>query len=182
MAPPMFHRSHRFCIRVAPLLTVALLRFLPFTASLAAQATGRFDTVFVDASGQLHIATTDHRYMQPPKDSDQVGFDKAAISPDRRSAGWLALFPNCCTSYPVPLKLVVYHDGAVRAFMGTELPVWRWRFDSTSTRVAFYQETVHGGFGAHYELRDIVTGDLIAQYDPSDSIPTPAWAVPLTVP
>jgi hypothetical protein len=32
--------------------------------------------------------------------------------------------------------------------------------------VAFRQETVHGGLGVHYELRDVVTGLLVASYDP----------------
>jgi hypothetical protein len=168
--------------RVAPLLTAVTLGLLPFAAPLAAQAAETYDTATVDPGGQLQIVTTDHRHIQPPKDPDQVGFDQAAISPDRRAVGWLALFPNCCTSYPIPLKLVVYRGGAVHAFVGTELPVWKWQFDSRSTKVVFYQETVHGGLGRHYELRDIATGGLIAQYDPSDSRPQPPWVVPLAVP
>lgn len=182
MALPMPEPHNGSCVRVAALLTVALLGRLPFAAPLAGQAAETYATAVVDPSGQLDIATTDRRHIQPPKDSDQVGFDEAAISPDRLAVGWLALFPNCCTSYPIPLKLVVYRGGAVRTFAGTELPVWKWRFDSTSTKVAFYQETVHGGFGAHYELRDITTGGLIAQYHPSDSLPPPAWIAPLAVP
>jgi hypothetical protein len=151
-------------------------------APLASQAAETYDTAFVDPSGQLTITTADHRHIQPLKDPDQVGFDKAAISPDRLAVGWLALFPNCCTSYPIPLKLVVYRGGTVHTFVGTELPVWEWQFDSTSTKVAFYQETVHGGLGGHYELRDIATGDLIAQYEASDSSPLPPWVAPLAVP
>jgi hypothetical protein len=79
-------------------------------------------------------------------------------------------------------KLVIYSDGTVHTFTGAGLPIWRWQFDSTSTRVAFYQETVHGGMGAHYELRDIVTEALVMQYEPAASEPPPAWAAPLIRP
>ena len=34
-------------------------------------------------------------------------------------------------------------------------------------QVAFEQETVHGGMGIHYELRDVATGNLIAAFDPA---------------
>jgi hypothetical protein len=163
------------------MLMIAGLALLPLTAPLAGQAFETYDTVLVDPSGDLHIVTRDCRQIAPPKDSDQVGFDKAAISPDRLAVGWLALFPNCCTSYPIPLKLVVYSSGRVYTFVGTGLPVWRWRFD-TNTQVAFYQEMVHGGIGEHYELRDIMTGRLLAQYEPYDSGTPPPWVPPVAVP
>jgi hypothetical protein len=174
----MLYPPSRSCFGV-----LALLAAGPHStaASLVAQ-TDMYATAVVDASGQLHIVTTDHRHIQPPKDSDQVGYGKVAISQDRLAVGWLALFPNCCTSYPIPLKLVVYRCGVVHTFAGTELPVWKWRFDSTSARVAFYQETVHGGVGGHYELRDVATEGLIAQYDPADSLAVPAWVLRLAPP
>ncbi len=146
------------------------------------QVPERYDSAVVEATGLLRIVTMDHRQIRPPSDTEQTGFDMPAVSPDRRAVGWLALFPNCCTSYPIPLKLVVYRDGTVRTFTGAGLPIWRWQFDSTSTRVVFYQETVHGGMGAHYELRDIVTDALLAHYEPDDSEPPPLWAVPLIRP
>jgi hypothetical protein len=93
------------------MLTIAGLALLPLAAPLTGQAAETYDTVLVDPSGDLHIVTREGRKIAPPKDSDQVGFDKAAISPDRLAIGWLALFPNCCTSYPIPLKLVVYSSG-----------------------------------------------------------------------
>jgi len=160
-------------------LTIAGLTLLLLAAPLASQAPETYDTAMVDASGQLHIRTTDRRQIHPPHDPDQVGFDKAAFSSDRLAVGWLALFPNCCTSYPIPLKLVLYVSGRVHTFVGTGLPVWRWGFDSTSHQVAFYQESVHGGTGGHYELRDIATERLVAQYEPLDSGPPPSWVRPV---
>lgn len=168
--------------RLALTVTIAALALLPWAAPLAGQTRETYDTAVVDSSGRLHVVTTDGRRIQVPRDSDQVGFDKAAISPDRRAVGWLALFPNCCTSYPVPFRLVVYVNGRVRTFVGTGLPVWQWRFDSTGKQVAFYQETVHGGIGGHYEMRDIATGRLVAQYDPQESEPPPPWVAQFAVP
>ncbi len=112
-------------------LTIAGLTLLLLAAPLASQTPETYDTAMVDASGRSHIRTTDRRQIHPPKDPDQVGFDKAAISSDRLAVGWLALFPNCCTSYPIPLKLVVYVSGRVHTFVGTGLPVWRWGSDCT---------------------------------------------------
>jgi hypothetical protein len=49
--------------------------------------------------------------------------------------------------------------------------------------VAFEQETVLGGMGVHYELRDVETGELADKYDP-DANPDlvtkpPRWVVVL---
>jgi len=72
----------------------------------------------VDQAGHLYIVTKDGREIVLKKDASQVGFDKAAISEDGRSVGWVALYPNCCTSYPIPLKLMVYSNGRLRTFPG----------------------------------------------------------------
>jgi hypothetical protein len=120
----------------------------------------------VDWGGQVHILTKDRREILPKKEPEQVGFEIARISPDGRAVGWLALYPNCCTSYPIPLKLVIYASGKLRTFTGSGLPVWRWCFQAGGKQVAFEQETVHGGIGVHYELRDVSTGRLVAWYDP----------------
>jgi hypothetical protein len=131
----------------------------------------------IDQQGQLHIVTSQGREIVPDKEEDQVGFDKAAISADRRAVGWLALFPNCCTSYPIPLKLVIHVNGRQQTFSGIGLPVWRWAFSEDGNQVAFQQETVHGGLGVHYELRDISTGHLVSEYNPDREEPgePPAW-------
>jgi len=138
----------------------------------------------VDKAGQLRILTKDGRAIAPKKEADQVGFDKVAISQDGRSVGWVALYPNCCTSYPIPLKLMIYSDGHLRAFAGRGLPVWHWRFTARGRQIAFEQETVHGGLGVHYELREVATGRLIAEYNPTvgaDNQPFPIQNVPTWV-
>lgn len=145
-------------------------------------ATEIYVETVIDPSGQLHITTKHKREIAPKKEAEQVGFDKAQISPDGRAVGWLALYPNCCTSYPIPLKLVLLVNGGQRAFTGNGLPIWRWCFWAGGRQVAFEQETVHGGMSVHYELRDIATGGLADKYDP-DVNPAvtkpPRWVVAL---
>src|SRR5580693_2914157 len=76
----------------------------------------------IDPNGQLHILTKRHREIVPRKEHDQIGFAKAEISPDGRAVGWLAMFPDCCESDPVALKLVIYAGDDTRTFTGTGLP------------------------------------------------------------
>jgi hypothetical protein len=166
------------CIRVLPLAALAVV--LPSAWPAFAAAT--YLRATVDPDGQLRIVTTAGRTIAPIKDSEQVGFAKPQISPDGGAVGWLAEYPNCCTSYPVPLKLQVMHaDGRIRTFTGRGLPIWRWGFLPSGKQLAFQQETVHGGLGIHYELRDVASGRLIAEYDPAagpDSQPLPSQSVP----
>lgn len=150
---------------VASLLAVAFA-----SAPLSAQE--RYLDARVDGDGVLRIVTARGEIIapgpQPDREFDrkQVGYDRIQISPGGEAVGWLAMFPNCCTSYPIPLELVVYADGIKRAYTGVGLPIFRWRFLGTGDRVAFRQETVHGGFGVHYELRNVKTGELLAEYQP----------------
>jgi hypothetical protein len=137
----------------------------------------------IDPAGQLHITTKHKREILPKKDTDQTGFSNARISQDLRAVGWLALYPNCCTSYDVPLKLMVLLNGNMHAFVGSGLVISRWCFWGEGRQVAFEQETVHGGMGVHYELRGIETEALVDKYDP-DANPNgitkpPKWVVVL---
>ena len=93
----------------------------------------------------------------------------------------MAQYPNCCTSYPIPLALVVYSNGIKRSYTGNGLPVWKWRFVGPGSQVAFRQEIVHGGLGVNFELRDVLSGDLVAEFSPTvgpDGQPLPGQRVP----
>jgi hypothetical protein len=65
-------------------------------------------SVHVDPGGGVHIIETDGRDRDIPKEKDQVGSSQAKIADDKETAGWLAEYENCCTSYPIALTLVVY--------------------------------------------------------------------------
>jgi hypothetical protein len=158
-----------------------LVAALIITFAYPCAAAERYLRASIDEAGHLRILTRDGRTITIPKEGDQVGFAQIAISPDSRSIGWVGLQPNCCTSYPIPMQLVVYRSGARRTFNGSGLPVWRWVFTASGNRVAFHQETVHGGLAPHYELRDVATGQLVEEYDPvvgSDNQPLPKQTVP----
>ncbi|MGD0590767.1 MAG: hypothetical protein ABSA44_08220 [Bacteroidota bacterium] len=143
----------------------------------------------VDESGHLRIFTSDAREIVLQKDSGQVGFDKVVISEDGHSVGWVALYPNSSTSYPIPLKLMIYSSGDLSTLTGIGEPVWRWHFTARGKQVAFEQETTHGSQGIHYELREVATGRLIAEYEPEygpDNLPidiqnVPKWVEELNV-
>jgi hypothetical protein len=130
-------------------------------------AADRYVRATVDEAGQLQIVTNDGRAIVLAKEPEQVGFDKIAISQHGRSVGWVALYPNSSTSYPIPLKLLVYSGGQLRTFTGIGLPIWQWHFTAGGKQIAFEQETVHGGLGVHYELRDASSARLIAEYSPT---------------
>jgi hypothetical protein len=147
----------------------------------AAPASDSYIAAAIDPSGQLYITTKRHREITPKKEGNQIGFARPEIAPDGRAVGWLALYSNPDTSYPIPLKLVVYDGGEQRAFKGSGLPIKRWCFEAGGRQVAFEQETVHGGIDAHYELRDVATGQLVEKFDPDRNADMaakpPRWVV-----
>jgi hypothetical protein len=151
-------------------LGVFLLAAFP---CLAAQ----YGSARVSDKGELEIQAGKHSLFAPRLDSDQVGFEQAAISPDRSTVGWLALYPNCCTSYPLPLTLVLFRDGRIlRKIYGDGTPIWKWNFVGDGSRIALRQETAHGSMNTHYELREASSGRRIATYDSADHRPVPKWA------
>jgi hypothetical protein len=169
--------------------TIALM---PLLVSIAAHASAqeRYVSATVDKDGALRIVTATAKVIVPDAEPErefvgkQVGYDNIQISADGQAVGWVALFPNCCTSYPIPLALVIFSSGVKRSYAGVGLPVWRWAFQADGKRVAFEQETVHGGLGIHYELRDVESGGLVASYEPEvgpDNQPLPNQHVPMWV-
>lgn len=133
------------------------------------------DSAGIDAAGDLVIVTSDHRTILVPREGEQSSFDDPIVSSARTAVGAQAEFPNCCTSYDIPLQLVVYALGKVHRFTGIGLPIFRWHFADGGTRVAFAQETVHFSCSTHYELRDIKSEQLIASAD----IPEPCGQAPV---
>lgn len=126
----------------------------------------RYLSAVVDEAGNLRIVTADGRTVTIQKQQDEIGFDKIAVSLDGTAVGWVGMQENCCTSYPIPTRLVVHFAGQSLRFVGNDLPVWNWRFIDGGKRVALHQETVHGGLGEHYEVRDVATGRLVAEWSP----------------
>jgi hypothetical protein len=141
----------------------------------SAEAT--FRRAAIDSTGQLTMTLANDRVLRPPKDSNQVSVDQVALSADRRLIGWVALYPNCCTSYPIPLELVILRTDGSRTVITTTLPIWQWAFTSDGRNVVIRQAPAHGAVRTSYELRAIGTGQLIAhaETDSAQRGSLPAW-------
>jgi hypothetical protein len=128
----------------------------------------------IDANGNLAIVTADGLTVTIRKESGQTSFSTPVLSSSKMAVGTQAMFPNCCTSYDVPLQLIVYAAGKVHRFTGVNLPIFQWAFADGGTRVAYGQEPTHFGCATHYELRDIESERLIEAVD----IPRPCAQIP----
>jgi hypothetical protein len=137
-------------------------------AFVGPSAAERYANVLIEPDGGVTVITEDgRRITTPSKDDDQVGADRAAVAPDRQSVGWLATYSNCCTSYPLPLKLMILWNGQLRTLKAKHArPIWYWTFQGGGKFVAFRQETTHGSQGLHYERWDVVSGRRVADYMP----------------
>ena len=128
------------------------------------------------AGGTVHIVHGDGKEVQPPTDKEQVGSSSALISEDNHAAGWLVDYGNCCTSYPLFLKLMIYRPGKpLLGFKGDGRAIFDWHFVAGGKRVAFYQDFPHGTPVQHYELRDIATSRLIDKWDGDPTSKSPKW-------
>jgi len=147
--------------------------FVLLAASLLGAPADRYASVAVNADGSVTVNTEDGRQITPPRVlidtgsriEQSVGATDAAVSPDHQSVGWIALFDFCCTSYPIPLKLVIFSNGRLIPFSGTE-PIWFWSFQDGGRRVAAREEMLHGDPHTHYELWDVRSGRRIGVYHP----------------
>lgn len=156
-----------------------------FLIAAASASAGKFVTANIDpAQKHLVITTSDGGTIEPPKISEQVGFDHPRISADGQYAGWLALHRNCCTSYPVPLTLVVLgQDGQRQLFRGPAA-IFGWCFVPSRKAVAYRQEVLHGPSDKTFELRRIADGKLLSTFvQPGEMVTKepgnqrlPAWA------
>jgi hypothetical protein len=119
----------------------------------------------VDANGDMAITRADGHVIVVPKDGEQRAFSTPKVSGTGRAVGAQAMFGNCCTSYDIPLQVVVLLEGKVHRFTGIGLPMFQWGFADNGARIAYGQETVHFSCATHYELRDIRTERLIESID-----------------
>lgn len=165
-------------------MKTTLIAFLLCAMATSADAESFKSFTLSSDEAHLTITTSDNKEFDAPALPEQVGFQRPQISPDGRYIGWLALFPNCCTSYPIPLTLVVLDlTRQVHQFEGIKLATFQWCFEPKSTTVAFMQTQVHGTNFEHFEQRAISTGQRVAEYEyPNDEAENaearknaPAW-------
>ncbi len=131
----------------------------------APQSSETYNSATVDADGQLTIVKTDGQSVLVRKEGEQTAFSEPVVSSEKTAVAAQAMFPNCCTSYDIPLQLVVYAGGKVHRFEGVGLPIFQWGFTANGKQIAYGQEPVHFACATHYELRDIESERLIEAVD-----------------
>ena len=136
-------------------------------------STQTYESVDINSDGNLRIRTSEQRTIVVRKGGfpqagesfgKQTAFEKPVLSADRRAVGAQAMFGNCCTSYDIPLQLVIYSSGKTHRFEGG-LAIFDWHFADGGRRVVFSQQTVHFTCSVHWELRDVASERLVAEAD-----------------
>ncbi len=132
-------------------------------------------SAYVDKAGHVHVVYTEAQDVEIHGEKDQVSADPPVVAPDRRTAGWLVLVPNCCTSYPIPTTLIIYTSGRVAQRINDGMMIYNWVFLDNGRRVSVSSGTVHGMNGIHLTLYDSQTGKLLRTWDGEEGEVPPKW-------
>jgi hypothetical protein len=112
---------------------------------------------------------------------EHVQFGDIAISPDGLAVGWLAYFGNCCTSYPIPLRVEAFTNGQRKTFAAA-IAAWDWCFVDGSAKIAALSSTVHGPQNQVLELWDVASLKKIDEFrwmQDEDHPRAPEWVLAL---
>jgi hypothetical protein len=164
-------------------LTVALV----FTLSV--QAAPYTSAVVSNEGSVLNIHTDSINISIPRAEPTHKGFSNPSVSSDGHIVGWLELHSNCCTSYPIPLSLVIFAQDKIIQRFQEGLPIWGWSFEQGNSAVAYRQRPTHGNAMVEYKLRRVRDGKLLGHFEcysdemlsPSASVAAqvPAWVWPI---
>lgn len=154
------------------------LLLLPLAALVFAASGEKYKSASVDQSGQLHILLDSGKEVLPNKIKGQVSFNNPKLSPDRRTIGWVVMYPDISsTGYegtPLAFNLVLYRAGRVLRTFATEPTLWDWEFQARGKRVAFSTGPTHGG-ATECILRDVDSGRTVARWRVREGVQAPAW-------
>jgi hypothetical protein len=160
--------------RLAPFIALTLL-------AVPSAHAGPFVGTTLSADGvSLVVRTADESFPAPKTEAEQRGYAQPQVSGDGRLVGWVALEAACCTSYPLPITLVLLREDRSLVRFEEGLPIWAWKFEKGGT-VAFRQRTTHGTSTITYKLIRIRDRKLIGQYEcfsedaSSESPRVPNW-------
>ena len=158
-------------------LNSGLLLILIGTSRASAQNAPSIQKAYLDSANNVVIVYSDAGLAKPAKEKGQAGCESLKVAEDRKTVGWVVDFENDGTSYPIALSLIIYRDKHIlQQFGGTDVDVIEdWQFRGGGTQVAFVTNALHGGGRAHYELRDIGKGTLVAKWDGRAGPKSPAW-------
>lgn len=135
----------------------------------------QIERTFAAPDGSVHVVRKNGKQTRVAKEKDQVDHGDFIASKDARAVGWTEMFPNCCTSYPIPLVMTIYRDGHVRRFR-PGMMIYKWQFWKDGAQVAFCSGTVHSDQGVTCELHDVTSGRKLASFEGMPSDKSPEWA------
>ena len=130
---------------VVALITIQAAAQTPRSRQAPTASTETYESVDIDPDGNLRILTSEQETLIVPKGGSskagesfgkQTAFENPVLSDDRRAVGAQAMFANCCTSYDIPLQLVIYSSGKTHRFEDG-LAIFDWHFADGGRRVAF---------------------------------------------
>src|SRR6266481_1443746 len=132
--------------------------------------------VELDTEGKVQIQYGDGKKYIAPKEDQQKENNVPVIAPDRQTVAWTVNFENCCTSYNIPLTLVVFRSGKIIQRIKPGLMIANWMFVDNGRRIGIYSNTVHGDFGPTYDLYDTTSGKRLKQIRGPLDEKSPLWA------
>lgn len=125
-------------------------------------------------TGPLHIIYSDGTQivqtlppLKPSTDQETVfnavGFSGVELAQDRQTLGWTINVENCCTSYSIPSRVVVFQHKQVLHTFDQGQMVWSWMFLEAGKKVAVVFGPTHGPEVGDYQLYDVKTGKLVSE-------------------
>jgi hypothetical protein len=139
-------------------------------------------------TGPLHIIYSDGteivKTLPPLKAStdkevvyNAVGISDVHLAEDGQTLGWTINVENCCTSYSIPLSVVVFRDKKVLHTISPGLMIWSWKFVEGGKKVEIVSGTVHGSDDGDDQVYDVQTGKLLSENNGDEDTPTPTWTL-----
>lgn len=162
---------------------IAWCLLLATTAGLAQKVS----RAYVGQDGQVHITLEGKPEFVAPRevrtekqrmgDSEdrQATVESPVVASDKRTVAWIVNFPNCCTSYPIPLTLIVFRNGKI-VHRFSDRPIFKFEFQAGGRQIAYVMASLHGQPDGHCVLRDTVTGKVLEEWFDWKGTPLPAWA------
>lgn len=137
-----------------------------FTAEPAAGSgyeTGPLHIIYADGTEVVQTLPP----LKPSTDKEvvfnAVGFSGVELAQDRETLGWTINVENCCTSYSIPLSVVVFrHKQVLHTFEQGQM-VWSWMFLEGGKQVAIVFGPTHGPEVGDYQLYDVKAGKLVSE-------------------
>jgi hypothetical protein len=125
--------------------------------------TGSLHIVYSDRSEVIQEIPAKKASTETDTVFNQEGFSDVQLAEDRETIGWAEMYDNCCTSYSVPLAIVLYRSGKVRCHLQTGQMVWSWMFLEGGKDAAIVWGPTHGPEVGDYRLYDVRNCKVLSQ-------------------